>query len=234
MSTKLLKRLFIAFLLCVAAITFRDTVAFTENSSKGQGGKTPVQEGVVDNLSFKWALLHRDKQGKIEVLDFKKNPAVTSGDFLKIFILPLKDVHIYVFLYDSQKRLSPLFSQETDIHKVGKKPYYIPDEKGWFEIDANTGTETFYLIASRERLTDLERLTMEYTNASPEKKDEAKLIVLAEIKKVRQYYSKLTTPGEKPVPIAGTFRGEELKPGLTATQVEAEDFYGKTLRLEHK
>lgn len=112
---------------------------------------------------------------------------------------------------------------------------YIPSEKEWYEFDHHTGTEILHLLASRERLLDLEEITKKYLNAEPKEKSELRLSVLAEIKKMRKENSSLMTPAEKPVSIIGSFRG---KPGSglesLATEVKAESFYGKTIRIEHK
>lgn len=234
MNKRFLPHLFLAVIVFIIALGSWNTIAAPEKDSKNQEEKsTTIKASQSTTLSFKWAILHRDQQGKVEVLDFNNSPTVRSGDSLKIFVWPLKGVFIYIYLKDSKKELSPLFPQPTEIYKIGK-PYYIPDEDGWFELDSNKGIETFYLIASRNPLTDLERLTRKYLSATGEKKDEAKVNVLSEIKNARRRFSQFTTIGEIPVPITGTARETGLKVDLLATQIEAENFYGKTLKLDHK
>ncbi|MCK5568520.1 MAG: DUF4384 domain-containing protein [Spirochaetes bacterium] len=191
-----------------------------------------------DSLSsFKWAFIHQKKSGDIEVLDFSKTVTVFSGDRLRIFIQPIQNVFIYIYFYDSQKQLSLLFPESfKDFKKSYKsgKSYLMPGEEDWFMLDDNAGIETFYLLASEKRLIDLERLTMDYLKASEKKKEMLKFNVLSEIKTVKKNFSKFKTVAEKPVPIAGSARGINENIEGKAYQVEARQFYGKTLRLEHR
>lgn len=234
MNKRFLPHLFLAVIVFIIALGSWNTIAAPEKDSKNQEEKsTTIKASQSTTLSFKWAILHRDQQGKVEVLNFNNSPTVRSGDSLRIFVWPLKGVFIYIYLYDSKKDLSPLFPQPTEIYKIGK-PYYIPDEDGWFELDTKKGIETFYLIASKKPLTDLEQLTKEYIGAPPDKKAAAQSSLHTEIKNVRKRFRKFTTLGEKTVSFIGTAREVELKPDHLAIQVEAENFYGKTLRLEHK
>lgn len=190
-------------------------------------------------LAFKWALLHRESGGEEKLLDFKKKPMVRTGDQLKLFIQPMKNAYIYFYLLDSMKDLSLLFPHSMD--DFGKdysfgREYFIPTGNHWFSLDKKKGVETFYLIASKERLTSLEAVTREYLNASAGvEKKAARAKVLDEIKKTRRQFSRFATFAEKPVPVAGGVRGmKKKKISESAHYVEANGFYSKTLRLEHK
>lgn len=185
---------------------------------------------------FKWAFIHRINYSDVEVLDFSKKVTLFSGDCLKIFVKPIQNAFIYIYLYDSQKQLSLLFPESfKDFEKNYRsgESYFVPGED-WFILDENLGIETFYLLASETRLTDLEKLTMEYLNAPKRKKEKLKLNVLLEIKTVKKNFSQFKTVAEKPVPIAGSVRGINENIEGKAYQVEALQFYGKTLRFEHR
>jgi hypothetical protein len=181
-------------------------------------------------VSFSWALIHRDKKGTTSI-DASKNPVVFSGDFLHIIINP-KNTHVYIYYHDSSDDLSCLYPSSAKDHKI-TGTIYIPSEKDWFKFDQHTGIETFYILASKQRLQNLERITREYLNASPNGKVKLKAKLLLEIQDLRKANSNLATTAEKPVPVAGSFRGISNTVGI-ATEVEADNFYGKTIRIEHQ
>lgn len=182
-------------------------------------------------ISFSWALLYRDKEGTISSIDTANNHSVYSGDLLRIIIHP-KNAYVYLFYQDASDNLTLIYPESVTNHKMGTLSY-IPSEKDWYEFDHHTGTEILHLLASRERLHDLEQITKQYLNAEPKDKADLRLSVLAEIKKMRKANSRLMTPAEKPVSIIGSFRGKPDSESL-ATEVKAESFYGKTIRIEHK
>jgi hypothetical protein len=182
-------------------------------------------------MTFSWALERRDKMNTVTVIDTKKNPVVYSGDSMKIYFKPENNVYVYFYYYDIEGNLSMLFPDPMYEKKMGE-PCYIPAGEKWFVFDQHTGTETFYLLASTERLLNLEQFTKEYLNVKSREKEGKKARVLDEIKKIRKANSKFTAISEHPVSIAGSFRGTSLE--NMATKVEAEKFYGKTIRIEHK
>ena len=93
------------------------------------------------------------------------------------------------------------------IYKLDKN-YYIPKGREWFRLDKNTGTETFYLLASSERLTDPENdLHAYFTSAIPQKPDAA-AVVVTEIKDIKKQFRTFATIAERPISIAGNVRGE--------------------------
>jgi hypothetical protein len=84
---------------------------------------------------------------------------LSSGDKLKIMIQVRRKCFTYVFHRDSSGDLAMLFPYslkqfEVD-YRVGSN-YYAPKGEPWFQLDGKTGTETFYLIASDQRLLDIE------------------------------------------------------------------------------
>ncbi len=188
-------------------------------------------------LVFTWAFMHMKEDGTTEILDSEKDLSLFSGDCLKIYLKPIQNVYIYIYLYDSQKQLTPLsneiFGDFSKHYKMGDE-YYIPSRDEWFVLDENRGIETFYLMASSERLTSLEKLTEKYIKAKKQKREKLKFEIVNEIKNLRKKHSELKTFTEKPVSIAGTVRGMDTDIKTDARLVEAHEFYGKTVILEHK
>jgi hypothetical protein len=196
-----------------------------------------AQDDSSDRVVFKWAFIHRSADGQKEVIDFEKRQKVTSGDKLQIYLGPMSEAYLYLFLYDAHKDLYLLFPESPDYYErksLEKEDIYVPGEHEWFEWDTSKGTERFYLLASSTRLTELEEKTARYLANNQDSKLKSQLY--DEIATLRKQKSNLTTTSEKPVAIAGTIRTRGADSELLgdATLVEAEEFYGKTLRLRHE
>ncbi len=197
-------------------------------------------EDHAQNISFNWSIVHTDKKGQKKVLNIKKDISLSSGDLLKIFIQPIKNVYVYLYLLDSEDNLTLIFPhkiEDLDNNYVLGQEYNIPEGDSWFSLDESRGTETFYLLASSERLRTLEALTKEYVNSSENAKEAVKTKILAEIKNTLRHFSPLASLfSEKPISIAGTFRSSKEEKNLadSAIQIKAKNFYSKTIRIEHK
>lgn len=193
-------------------------------------------------LYFKWTLAVKlDPGGRDEVLnmvDRSLDATVTSGDKLKIYVEPAEGTHLYLFLLDSSGRLQPIFSSATAFKEQtpagAPRKRYIPLGKLWFTFDEVKGTETFYLIASADRLNSLEQAAKDYLESGNKGNEALKDKVPGEIKKAKRKYIRFTTLAEKPVTVAGTLRGLTLDIADLAVEVEASNFYSKTIRIEHR
>ena len=190
-----------------------------------------------NDVSFKWAFIHRSADGKKKIIDFKKRPphTVTSGDNLQVYIQSSVNIYIYIFMLDTQKDLFLILPEHPDFYAESElelSEIYLPSRNDWFTWDEARGTERFYMLASSQRLTRLEAKTARYLNSQQDKVLKAGL--LEEIELVRKQKSDLTTVTEKPVAIAGTIKTRGTSMAGMATLVEAQDFYAKTLRLKHE
>ncbi len=149
---------------------------------------------------------------------------------------------MYLFLYDAEGSLQLLFPERFEVFtepSYTQNQFFIPEGENWFALDNAKGVERFYLLASRERLSSLESLTLAYQKVSGEGKSSTNAIgaarqaVLDEITQLRTKHSQLTMAAEKPVTIAGGTRGINASVAKAATRIEADEFYTKTFRLEH-
>jgi hypothetical protein len=181
--------------------------------------------------------MHRSSDSENQVIDFAERPTVRSGDKLQIYFRPESEIYLYLFLYDTHKDLYLLFPDSPDYYensKLEQEDIYIPGDFDSFEWDDSKGTERFYLLASNERLVDIEEKTKRYIDSNQDGKLKSQLYDA--IVSLRKQKSNLTAPSEKPVAIAGTVRtrGSGTDIAGQATLVEAESFYAKTLRLKHE
>jgi hypothetical protein len=58
---------------------------------------------------------------------------------------------------------------------------------------------------------------------------EAAAAILSRIAELKNQYTDIATAAEKPVTVAGTTRGT----GIQTTDIKAEKFYAKTIRIKH-
>ena len=155
-----------------------------------------------------------------------------------------KKCFVYVIYHTRQDDVHLLFPyniQQFATEYTLFKKYYIPQGNMWFELDENIGSETFYLLASAQRLIKLEALFKTHSSADPVRKHQLAKQILAEIRKIKRRYRTLTTIAERPVPIGGSVRGitKEEKtrcPDIDpiAAEVSAYTFYSRTFTIDHR
>ncbi len=210
-------------------------------SSQGLILSQESSQAGTDSIAFRWAFVAQaggKEKKKISVVHH--DTTLFTGDHLKLFVRLDRPAYIYIFLYNSKQELKLLFpytfEQFTKDYATDKN-YFIPKGREWFNLDKNTGEETFYLLASRNRLPEIENLYMHYNKA--EDKQSAADQLLTEISNLKKQTRKFATLAEKPVAIAGNVRGEEAYTDRTdisqmATEIEALGFYSKTITVDHR
>ncbi|HXG37892.1 MAG TPA: DUF4384 domain-containing protein [Bacteroidota bacterium] len=198
------------------------------------------QQDDAANVGFRWGFgAIVGLPGSKRLVPITRDTVLKSGDEIKMVVQLTKPCFVYVIYLDSQGGLSLLFpyefSQFTTDYKVGKN-YYVPRSAPWFRLDENKGRETFYLLASSERLTALENLVTQYYDADDLKKSPIAQQVIAEIRDVRRRFRNFTTLAERPIAIGGNVRGREQRPDVAsiATEISATNFYGKTFTIDHQ
>jgi len=167
-----------------------------------------------------------------------------SKDSLKMVIELEKPCFVYVIYHSADGELSLKFpysfAQFTKDYSVGKN-YFIPKGQDWMWLDQSTGKETFYVLASEKRLTDLEALFTRYLSAIGPNKAQLVRELKSEIRKTKKQYRTFATDGERPINIGGNVRGlttttGENEPDVTDVEVDisARIFYSKTFTIDHE
>ncbi|MGD2184850.1 MAG: DUF4384 domain-containing protein [Desulfobacterales bacterium] len=213
------------------------------------GGGTPVhaEEAKADqdaNVQFQWAFgaLKKANGSKFEAVT--KDTDLRTGDQIKFYLKVNDKCFVYLIYRSSQGELSILFPHRFKLMNpeytlAGN--HYIPKGDQWFELDEHTGEEKFYLLASKERLMNLEALINDYESADTAKKPPLAKAMLAEIRKLRKQYLKFKTYAERPVNIIGNLRGTEKAEtagphdiAKFAVEISADTFYSRTFTIDHK
>jgi len=193
------------------------------------------------SIIFSWAFVYQGKDEITKPIDYSKSVVrLESGDRLKIYLKPLNSCHFYLYLHDSQKNLYLLFPEDFtffDKNLQITRKYDLPGENSWFYLDDSGGIEVFYLIVSEHRLRSLEESTKRYWEGRAKQSNFQNIAykheVLDEIKRIIKESSYLSDTVEKPIAVAGDFRGIREEDELNGVSIEATAIYVKTIRLAH-
>jgi hypothetical protein len=197
------------------------------------------------NIGFEWAFGVLGKTDSLLIpVSIAHDTVLKSGDEIKMMVKLTKDCYVYLVHYSSTGEINLLFPyqiRQFQSDYSADKNYYIPKGRNWNMLDNNTGKEIFFLVASNERLLDLEVKLGNYFSADPVKRQPLADEVVSEIRGARKRYSSFATLAEKPLTIGGNVRGtgkaeKNRRPDVSAIamQISANNFYFKTFTIDHQ
>ena len=203
----------------------------------------PIVQQDEPNIGFNWAFGALVGKSKVMV-PITHDTTLKSGEEIKLMVKLTTDCFVYVVHQGSKGEVNLLFPYEIrqflSDYSV-EKNYYIPKGRHWSALDKNTGKEIFFLLASAERLLDLEEKLGKYFSADELKKPPLAADIVSEIRSVRKHYSTYATIAEKPLTIGGNIRGTDKMEGARrpdvaalATQISAKNFFSKTITIDHQ
>jgi hypothetical protein len=203
----------------------------------------PIVQQSAANIEFEWAfgaLVGKPKT----MVPITHDTTLKSGEEIKMLVKLTKDCFVYLVHQDTKGEIELCFPykiQQFQTDYAVDKNYYVPSGRSWWAFDKNTGKEVFFLLASTERLLDLEVKLGNYFSADTSKKPVFADKIVSEIRSVRKRYSTFSTLAEKPVTIGGNIRGTEKVEGarrpdvaMIATHISANNFYSKTITIDHQ
>ena len=197
------------------------------------------------NVSFEWAFaVLSDSGGEHNLAPISHDTTLRSGDQFKMMVRLRTECFVYVIYESPAGEISLKFPYELKQFSRDYKTavnYYIPKGRDWFKLDNNTGQETIYLLASAQRLLDLEVLLSKYAEVDGSKKPSLARDITGEIRNIRRNNRTFTVLAERPISIGGNVRSLTKAPserfpdiGRVAIAISAENFYGKTITIDHK
>ncbi len=194
-----------------------------------------------ENISFKWAFAASN--GK-SLSTITRDTSLKSGDDIKMFVQIEKECYVYVVHTGPKGEIDMYFPyniQQFSSDYELEKNYYIPKGRDWLQLDNTKGKETFYVVASTERLLELEAMLGDYQTAVAAKKIDLGSKIIAEIRDARRRYKTYATIAEKPITIGGNIRAivqaeSTRRPDIAerATRVTASNFFSKTYTIDHQ
>ncbi len=212
------------------------------------GGQTTVNAAMQnsdteENVNYKWSFVAKVGTGEERRLTtISRDTILHTGEEFKMMVNLLNKSYVYVIYKSSKSELSVLYPYSFDSPVELEKNFYLPKGRSWFKLDNNTGDETFYILASQERLIDLEKKLNQYTGEAQEKKKDLVAGIVTDIKEIKKKYRTYSTLAERPISIAGNVRGtksgsidiDRIDIATLATEISANNFYSKTITIEHK
>lgn len=196
-----------------------------------------------ENINYKWSFVAKvGPNNNRAIALITRDTSLRTGDEFKMMVNVQKKCYVYVVHKSSTDELSVLYPYSFDTQIEVDKNYYLPKGRRWFTLDKNVGTESFYILASHERLIDLEQQLTTYATASADQQKELAAAVVTEIKEIKKKYRTYHTLANRPISIAGNVRGTKTEPvnldkldiATLATEISANNFYSKTITIEHK
>lgn len=220
------------FILLVSSLLF----SFKSNiHADGQGENT---------INFRWAFVAIiDAEHDQQLVSITRSTVLKTGDRIKMFVEPQK-CFVYFIHHNETDEIELLFpyspQQFDKVHET-EKQYFIPMGDEWFEMDKNPGIETFYLIASSSRLSEMEALLAKHERAAEPDRGILAREVLEVIHALKKKHRKIIAEAERPMSIGGSIRGitknketGSLNIDLIANQISATDFYSRTFTIDHR
>ena len=192
--------------------------------------------GHAADVEFRWAILADSGEG-MKPLDFSGSPPIVfSGTGLQIFLEHLSNCHIYLYLLDSQEELTPLYPMEEGFYNYGfpRGPKLIPPGNQSFAFVPPAGIERFYLIASEERLFQIEKLTkifQEHSDSYGQQK-----LLISEIEAILEEREKKSRASEdiETVTINRRSSAGIVKEKLKVIEVDISKKYGRVIEIDHR
>ena len=192
--------------------------------------RAPAQDA--DNVNFLWAFEALVSEGNVtRQVPIREDMTLKTGDQLKMFVELRKPCFVYIIHHGAQGEVQLLFPSNTQQFSADYQPaklYEIPPADGWFRLNEQAGRETFYLVASAQRLLDLEMLLDTYAAAKPAEQPQVASTILTDLRNMIKQHRSAVLPG-RPVPIAGNMRQ-----GIEGLEITASNFYSKTFTIEHR
>lgn len=204
-----------------------------------------AEEQCTGEVCFYWAFgaIKRDGNGQ-KFITISGDAELQSGDQIKMLVKLNKKCFVYVFYHSSQGELYMLFpynlSQFSSDYEISKN-YTIPQGDFVLELDEHVGEEKIYLLASAQRIPELENLYSSYKTAEDSQKPEFIKNIIQEIRHLRKRHTQFTIEAERPEPSTGSIRAHVISdksqlPDLDKISIEyaAKDFFAKTFTIVHK
>jgi hypothetical protein len=197
------------------------------------------------DLKFRWAFgaIHGPAANpKVEPVAVKS--VLKSGDKLKVMIQLQRKCFVYLIHHDTRGNISMIFPynlQQFDTDYLTGQKYFVPRGEAWFQLDDQIGSETFFLIASDQRLLDVEFLYKSYVSAESSRKRDIAGQMLAEISGIRDQFLASSDRTEVLAKNNDPPRGFERATGADPTDITAlakeiafTNIYSETFVIEHR
>jgi len=154
------------------AANWKDRAVSQELTVSQSGVALPVQALQLNaplSLSMNVIGQRKELDGSYTEVIVREGSVLQSRDHFQVHVETNRSSHIYVLLFDSEGSASQLFPdpkiEQPGFVEAGRK-IAIPDRDLWFWLDERPGTETVYVVASEQPMTDIRGLLNKMDKAS--------------------------------------------------------------------
>ena len=201
-----------------------------------------AEESPSNAIDVRWVMAGIEKDADpSRPINVPSEANLRSGDKLKMYLKTRMPCYFYLFYQGPDGRLTMLYPVSLPTKELaGGARMTIPEGDQWFELDEQTGTETFHVLVSPTPLRSIETLYADYLKHGDENST-AQARLLSAIERLRLQQRPLTSKAERPLSIGGTIRGAAgEKAGSETKQLDrlAEDItspnvFCRTYTIEH-
>ena len=201
-----------------------------------------AEEPASDVLAIRWVMagIKRDA-GTPGPIIVAPETTLRTGDKIKMYLKVFNKCFFYLFYHGPEGQLQLLYPDKLPSNALAKGTRLtVPSGDRWFELDEQTGTETFHVLVSPHPLHAIETLYAEYHQQPPDR-DKAAARLIAAIERLKHQQSPLSSNAERPLSIGGTFRGTPNKEAETtaslldqiAEDISTANVFCRTYAIEH-
>jgi hypothetical protein len=208
------------------------------------GGVQPAhaQDSSSEDIEVRWVMAGLTKNADpSEPISISPEARMNSGDRIKMYLSTRSKCFFYLFHQTPEGELHLLFPATLPSQGLpGGTRITVPQGAQWFELDEQTGTETFHVLVSPTPLDTIETLYQDYLQHT-DRNGSTLALLLSAFEQLRHQQRPLTSKAERPLSIGGTIRGaSEPKAEPTGVQLDrlAEDIetrsvFCRTYTIEH-
>ncbi len=203
----------------------------------------PVDAAASEGLRVRWVMAGMPADAASpQPIRISPETTLRTGDKIKMYLEAVNECFFYLFHHGPEGRLRLVYPDALPAKMLASGTRLtVPRGDQWFELDENTGTETFYVLVSPAPLRSVETLYASYRQHTAENGD-AVARLIAVIERLRHKQRPLTSKAERPVSIGGTFRGSpapeagttERHLDLLAEDIATANVFCRTYTIEHR
>ncbi len=135
------------------------------------GGERPIalSMGIIARLPS--GAVTKGKTPVFKEVEIEDGGVLHSGDLFRIKFKLRKEAYVYLLALNARGKITRIFPRKdtrVDFQAKPDEPYAIPQGDEWFRLDDNTGTETFYLFASPNRIEDIDQKVAHLKKPGPD------------------------------------------------------------------
>jgi len=112
-----------------------------------------------EGLGVEWGIFHINEDGSEELIKYDGSSVLKSDDKFRVYVKPGSESYVYLYQADSKGNGSWLFPRKEVILKnpTFSRDNWMPSRTNSFTLDNNVGTETIYLVASKNAIPEIEK-----------------------------------------------------------------------------